>query len=550
MKRLLLTFCIPTLTVFSLQAQLLLTQQTPEFLTLNTLTGNGVTVTNITFNGQPANLNSTQVAFFNGVGTNIGLDSGLVLATGNYNIAVGPNNQGGAGNGVQNGTINDPDLMQISSQPNVNDCAILEFDFVPIGDTVRFRYVFGSEEYDEYVCSGFNDVFGFFISGPGINGPFTNNAENIALVPGTSTPVAINTINLGVPGSNGIASNCAAIDPNWTSYNVYYTSNAGGTTIQYDGFTKVLEAVSAVQCNQTYHLKIAIADAVDDAFDSGVFLEASSLTSVGINISALTTSGDSLLVEGCNSALLIIDRPQADSALSFPVSISGTATNGVDINNIPSQIVLPVGVFSDTLVIQPFFDGLPEGVESITFSIVYPTPCGPDSVFATLYIQDIDSLHVDALQDTLICTATGQTAPLTTVVTGGAGGYTYLWSTAETDSAITVAPPLTQTYVVVVTDTCGNTASDSVLVTVRCPILIPNIFSPNGDGPNDFFQVLNIEQYPGNEVIIYSRWGNIIHRATNYQNDWDGGNHPEGVYFYVVDNKIDEPQAGFFQLVR
>src|SRR5690606_3893211 len=99
--------------------------------------------------------------------------------------------------------VDDPDLAQLISPITVNDCAVLEFDFVPNGDTLKFNFAFASEEYNEYVCGTVNDVFGFFISGPGINGPFTNNAENIALIPGTDVPVSINTLNNGTVGANG-----------------------------------------------------------------------------------------------------------------------------------------------------------------------------------------------------------------------------------------------------------------------------------------------------------------------------------------------------------
>lgn len=523
---------------------------TPEQLVQDILAGQGVTISNVTFNGQPGNVISPQIGFFNGTLSNIGLDSGLILATGDITLAPGPNNDNGAtvGGGYPNSGDSD---LSVLAQNSTNDKAVLEFDFVPVGDTVRFRYVFASEEYNEYVCSDFNDVFGFFISGPGFNGPFSLSSENIAIIPGTNTAVAINTINLGVPGSNGNAINCANIDPNWQSYNIYYEDNTGGLTVQYDGFTIVLEAVAAVQCGQTYHLKLAVADAGDAILDSGVFLEASSLQSLGIDISAVTTSGDSILIEGCNSASFIINRPTADSTLTLPISITGTATNGVDYNNLPSQISLPAGVFSDTLFLQGFFDGIDEGDETVILSIIYPTPCGLDSVTASLIIRDLDSLKGFVMKDTLLCTEQGQTVELFASATGGSGVYTFVWNTSDTANSIVVSPPNTTEYYVMVFDDCGNDGlSDTLVVQVQCPIIIPNVVTANNDNINDFFLIKNIEQYPGNEVIIYNRWGTIVFRATDYQNNYTPVDLVGGVYFYVVDNKVNPTYQGFLTIFK
>ena len=134
-------------------------------------------------------------------------------------------------------------------------------------------YVFGSEEYNEYVGSAFNDIFGFFVNGPKPDGG-SYVFENIALVPGTEVPIAINNVNLGWamagspppgPGVNG----------------EYFVDNTSGLTIQYDGFTTVLEAKVAVIPGETYHFKLAIADAGDGIYDSGVLLESGSFKSQG-----------------------------------------------------------------------------------------------------------------------------------------------------------------------------------------------------------------------------------------------------------------------------
>ncbi len=118
------------------------------------------------------------------------------------------------------------------------DACVLEFDFVPAADTAWCDFVFGSEEYPEWVGSTFNDIFGFFVSGPNPEGG-NYEFKNIALIPGTDLPVAINNVN-----------------PFY--YPEYYVDNTGGLTIQYDGFTTVLTAKCAVIPGATYHFKLAV----------------------------------------------------------------------------------------------------------------------------------------------------------------------------------------------------------------------------------------------------------------------------------------------------
>lgn len=155
-------------------------------------------ITNVTRNGQP-----TGVGYFENGSEIIGLDRGIILATGPIQNARGPNTVSNKSGNFADGT-GDPDL-NIMTGANVVDAVAIEFDFIPLDSFITFRYVFASEEYCEFVGSIFNDVFGFFISGPGISGPFSNGATNVALVPNTSSYVAINSINPkpgGIPFAN------------------------------------------------------------------------------------------------------------------------------------------------------------------------------------------------------------------------------------------------------------------------------------------------------------------------------------------------------------
>ncbi|MCI5058247.1 MAG: choice-of-anchor L domain-containing protein, partial [Flavobacteriales bacterium] len=234
-------------------------------LVTNSLLAPGITVSNITFQGDPV-----QIGEFNSASANVGLNQGVILATHDINDALGPNNSSGSGGGVGAAVNGDPDLAQVAgvSSANIFDAAILEFDFVPSGNVVDFNYVFASEEYLEYVNTGVNDAFGFFLSGPGIAGPYSNGAENIALVPGTTTPITIDNVN--------DVSNSAYYVDNGDGFTAPF--NSSSSYVQYDGLTVKLTASAQVTCGQTYHIKIAISDVGDGIVGSAVFLELGSFS--------------------------------------------------------------------------------------------------------------------------------------------------------------------------------------------------------------------------------------------------------------------------------
>ncbi|HUI05394.1 MAG TPA: choice-of-anchor L domain-containing protein [Verrucomicrobiae bacterium] len=222
----------------------------------NKLVGQGVTVSNVRYTGAA---NASGI-FCSGGGI-IGFGSGILLTSGDAANVIGPNNSSGATG--DNELPGDPDLTGLiggAASNQTYDASVLEFDFVPEADTVQFSYVFGSEEYNEYVGSEFNDVFAFFVNG-----------VNYALIPGTATPVSINNVNNGFSTgiSAGPCENCA-----------YYIDNVDGhLNTQLDGLTVVLTFTAPVLANQVNHMKIAIADAGDHLLDSAVLLQAGSLRS-------------------------------------------------------------------------------------------------------------------------------------------------------------------------------------------------------------------------------------------------------------------------------
>ena len=262
---LLITLFMSMVSAGELHAQLIVTDAsnlndwTADSLVRNILLDNGVTISNAKFNG------SEGIIYCNSIGkfetgqtlTNIGMGSGLILASGGVTVAIGPNDSEEASVATTCSEYYDSDLASIASG-STNNVAVLEFDFIPWDDMLTFKFVFGSEEYMEYVGSEYNDVFGFFVEGINPAGGYYDH-QNMALIPGTTEVVSINNVN-----------------QNHNSE--YYVNNTGGATIQFDGFTTLIEVSINVVPMSNYHIKMAICDVGDDMVDSGVFLEAHSFT--------------------------------------------------------------------------------------------------------------------------------------------------------------------------------------------------------------------------------------------------------------------------------
>ena len=513
----------------ALSAQLVLDNTlTPDQLVQDVLLGGGVTATNVTFNGLPGTQTNVQIAGFDGSQTTLGLDNGMLLSTGGVDSAPGPNDQAGATSIL--GTFpGDPDLELASGQQTF-DAAVLEFDFIPDGDSLSFRFVFGSEEYMEFVGLGVNDVFGFFLSGPGISGPYSNNAANIALIPGTSTPVSIDALNA-------------------SSFGQFYVDNGDGSEapfnadpqyIQYDGFTVALTARALVECGATYHIKIAIADGGDDVWDSGVFMEAGSFSSpnvVALNIANASVEGG--LVEGCLIADLLVTRPDTVGDLDVELILGGTATNGVDHTQIPQLVTIPAGSSSVSLPLEAFEDGLAEGTETLILSAITINSCG-DTVTSSVTIPIEDHTPIDVLTEDLELQCDQDTVPITALAGGGYGELSFAWNTGGQLPTILVPGLADGDYTVTVSDECGWSVTSSVSVSSGCGVVIPNVFTPNGDGQNDRLEIGGLAG-KRNTLRIFNRWGEVVYEIQNYRNQWDGRDVPDGTYYYelLVDGEKD-----------
>lgn len=492
------------------KAQMAVTSGQSAAVLAQTLAGPGIVILNPTLTCP-----STAEGLFNitGVGGGFNLNQGIVLTTGvaqttgnNPSVNVGVNIINGLSAGDPSNAANVSNLAPGDAQllgllgnyggpaPTSHDACVLEFDFKPASDSIKFRYIFGSEEYTNFTCTSYNDVMGLFLSGPGI--PTTN----IATVPNTNIPVAINSINCGPTGGHDstycydlIGQPPAPYTPYYCSY---YINNIAGLVCTYDGLTDVLTArAGGLNPCDTYHLKIGVCDISDESRDSGVFLEQASFTSQSVKIDALGTAPTGAatlpyIVRGCPGGAFVVDMPsvqQPGDSLLLHYQFGGTAVNGVDYAQLAdSSYVLP-GQSTDTIKINTLAVP-PAGPKTVTFYLYSTYQCNGistiiDSATMTIY----DSLIVGVLTpDTTVCI--GQSVHIIGTnygVTDTFLRYAWVPSGSLNDTTLlspTATPTVTTTYTLTTSipgSTCPSSHNQIKVGIIHPPVVNLTFHSAN-----------------------------------------------------------------------
>ncbi|MCT4664022.1 MAG: gliding motility-associated C-terminal domain-containing protein [Flavobacteriales bacterium] len=470
-------------TQFSL-AQMAVSNQAP-FNSMNYLVNNQLMNTNISVTASNVTLSAGslgQIGAFQAFNTNLNMDEGVILSTGGISKAY-PNSN--TGFGYNSNT--DLDLQKLvithgnGNAASFRNSVVLEFDFVAISNEMEFEYIFASYEYKEYVCSEYNDVFGFFISGPGITGPYSNNAQNIALVPNASNPntfknvpVMINTINHGSPGGSGSNSNCLSIDPAYVQNSVFYVDNPQSTPVGFTGFTKPLKAKATLECGKTYHIKLAIADISDENFNSAVFLKKGSFGFENPLTMALKNKD---IVVKCNNQVTIDPGVSGgNGTYSYQWFFNGTL-----ISTAPTISISDVG----------------------DYKIIVEDECiAIDHEFKVI---EYTEMNLNLTDDIVICNDT----IITPVITGGAPPFSFTWfkdgTYLHSNSQLNIQQGISGKYRLEILDDCGYKLFDTV-----------DIFSP---------EKLEVE-FP-DDTYLCEDLNDIIAKVS--------GGHGNVVYFWVWD---------------
>lgn len=416
---------------------------------------------------------STQVGLFYSGGSSIGIDSGIILSTGHVADIVGPNSQDNTSGEYPQNPLPDSirNIMDILTHNSTYEVVMVEFDFVPTVANIEFEYVFASEEYCEFVGEDFFDTFGFIISGPGIDGPFPNGGENIALIPGTNDFVNINNINHQLNNQYYIDNTLTSIPRpcNLLAEPVFQQE------IEFDGFTVPLKAIANVIPCETYHMQLIIADVFQRDRDSGVFLAANSFkagqaVNVSTGINALG-DGYNTVYEGCSEPYFTFTRANADVTDSvvvyFTVSAQSGASIGLDFAILPDSIIIPSGEMSYILPVEIFADNLEEGIEEIILDVVGSCSCETTSI--NMFIQDPIPLSVDS---TNFSTCSGVETVIEPHIISGAPPFSYQWENGSTASSLAITPTESRTFQVTVTDLCGEEVVSEIYLTSFSPSAI------------------------------------------------------------------------------
>lgn len=497
---------------------------TPDEYVNDVLLGTGVEATNVQFTGSPVQIG--QITGFDP--TEFPIEAGLILST---EVANNPANidDGCMDDFIEDGleVSGDPDLLNIAnsvppligqnfSVNSVNDVCAIEFDFVATGDTIKFNYVFGSDEYLAWINSQYNDIFGFFLSGPGINGPYADNAVNLAEVPGLDPQLAITISSV-----------------NNVTNSAYYIDNPANEVLCQNGYTVKLTAESEVECGETYHIRLAIADGSDTALESFVILESGSFESnsvvevdLNINVGGDLETDNPVIFEDCGEAVLTFTRP-IETIIDIEEMViidysSSTATNGVDFTLLPDTVFFPPFVTVQEFPLDAFEDGIAEGSETVIMEILNLAACnggGLTSYFEFDIIDEPDPLVVDGF-DTELCV--GDSVELQPEVSGGYGNYSFNWDCDPglDTNTINYIPSAAGVYecIVTVSDTCGM---------------------PSDDG---LFEI-TVEEYP--ELTAEILGGDVVLSCNGFQEIFavaEGGNPP---YTYSWELQDGQPAFGY-----
>ena len=490
-------------------------------------------VSNITWSTGTDFGSTNGIGYFEANGSSWPFESGVILTSGDVANAPGPEDETiSDGSTAWPGDADLEDAIPGLDIGDTNDATIIEFDFIPVINTMSFDFIFAAEEYGTFQCT-FTDAFAFLLTDS--NGVTTN----LAIVPGTVDPISV--INVRDMQYNG---NCDSQNPEF--FDKFYGPNGESTLLSptdFRGHTTVMTASAEVTPNELYHIKLVIADDGDTLFDSAVFLAAGSfdIGDLDLGDDILLTSGEANC-EGDEVTLDAGDLPN-NSTISWyadGVLIEGANSTTLNVGTTAfyrAEIVINGTdcTFTDEILVE-FFPN-PE----VSFAEDSIIKCANEAFTLEALVANADNPNMGPL--TYVWTINGEE------VQNGPSNTYELTAEAEQQGEVIVT---------VFDDVTGcwgqSTMTVEFYINSYC-VDVPQGLSPNGDGTNDCLILDHLEDREDiAKAEVFNRYGTKVFELNDYVGQWcgtdqDGNLLPVGTYYYNVYLKdVEQPLTTFIYL--
>ena len=464
------------------------------------------------------------IGYFEANGSSWPFENGLIMTSGDVANAAGP--ESGV---LVDGTYawpGDGDLEAFIPGLNAgdtNNASIIEFEFVPVSNSMSFDFIFAAEEYGTFQCT-FTDAFAFLLTDS------SGNTSNLAIVPGTDDPISVLTVR-----DDQYNGSCESVNAEWFA-NYYGPGGLPPLTspTNFIGHTEVMTATATVIPNEVYTIKLVVADDGDTIYDSAVFIDGGSF-----------------------------DIGQLDLGEDILVSSGNALCEG-------QEIVLDAGALPNNSSIEWFMDGsLLEGETGVTLTVTETafysaiiTVDNTDCAYGDdILVEFFQSPQIVAVEDSIIkCANEGYTLEVNIENSDQLNSLTYIWTLdgidlqTGTDNTYYLDELTEETgeFTVTVFDDvtyCWNSITINVdfYENSYC-VDLPQGLSPNGDGYNDCLILDHLEDIEDiDKIEVFNRYGTKIYEMNEYVDQWcgvdqDGKIVPVGTYFYIIYfNSTKEP---------
>ena len=456
------------------------------------------------------------IGYFEANGSSWPFENGLIMTSGDVANAPGP--ESGV---LLDGTYawpGDGDLEAFIPGLNAgdtNNASIIEFEFVPVSNSMSFDFIFAAEEYGTFQCT-FTDAFAFLLTDS------AGNTTNLAIVPGTDDPISVLTVR--DDQYNGA---CESVNEEWFA-NYYGPGGLPPLTspTNFIGHTEVMTASATVIPNEVYTIKLVVADDGDTIYDSAVFIDGGSF-----------------------------DIGQLDLGEDILVSSGNALCEG-------QEIVLDAGALPNNSTIEWFMDGaLIEGETGVTLIVTETafysaiiTVDNTDCAYGDdILVEFFQSPVISPVEDAIIkCANEGYTLEVNIENSDQLNSLTYIWTldgidlqtgtenTYYLDEMNEESGEFTVTVFDDITYCWSSTTINVDFYENSYCVDLPQGLSPNGDGFNDCLILDHLEDREDiDKIEVFNRYGTKIYELNEYVDQWCGSDQdgkvvPVGTYFYII----------------